>query len=90
MATPIDDWQWERIESTKTLERAAPKAPPKKPVRQVNNYKYIGASVPGLYWGMTALGRQVNGSFSVQMDDFIHQWSHGWHAVNVEDWEVRQ
>jgi len=53
------------------------------------NYRYIGACVPGLTWGMTAIGRMINGSFCVQMDDWVHQWSHGWHEVDKTQWELR-
>jgi hypothetical protein len=38
--------------------------------------------------GKTALGRFWDGIFVVQVDEFDHMWSHGWHETPVADWEL--
>jgi hypothetical protein len=29
----------------------------------------------------------MDGVFKVQVDDFKHAWSHGWHETPMKDWE---
>jgi hypothetical protein len=51
-----------------------------------DQYKYVGASDARLTYGMTALGRLIDNVFCVQMDEFEHQLSHGWHKMNDREW----
>jgi hypothetical protein len=49
-------------------------------------YKYTGADRRLI--GHTALGQQRLGGFCVQVDEFTHMWSHGWHTTDQNDWEI--
>ena len=46
------------------------------------NYRCIA----GEHEGHTALGVHEDGVFKVQMDDFDHPMSHGWHEAPEGDW----
>lgn len=51
----------------------------------MKHYRYIGDD--DFLKGHTALGRVIDGVFKVQVDNFIHLWSHGWHETPGGDWE---
>jgi hypothetical protein len=48
------------------------------------HYRYIGTD--DMLVGHTALGQTRDGRFLVQVDNFIHLWSHGWHETPRADW----
>lgn len=51
----------------------------------MNRYRYAGDN--DFLKGHTALGQVVDGVFKVQVDNFIHLWSHGWHETDAADWQ---
>lgn len=50
----------------------------------MKHYEYIGDNI--LLILATALGQEDDGVFKVQVDEFQHPWSHGWHETPREDW----
>jgi len=50
----------------------------------MKHYRYTGTT--RLLVNATALGQMIDSVFKVQVDNFIHPWSHGWHATLREDW----
>jgi hypothetical protein len=52
----------------------------------MDRYIYQGMA-PGLL-GHTALGRNVDGEFRVQLDDTKHPWAFGWHRAVRDNWVI--
>lgn len=53
-------------------------------VVNMQRYKYVGTETHLIQH--TALGQVRDGVFKVQVDNFVHPWSHGWHETPRTDW----